>query len=281
MTVRIVTDSSSDLPAEIVKEHGISVVPLWINIDGKGFLDQVELTREQFYRSLPGLRTPPTTSVPGPGIFRQVYERLADEGASEVLSVHISPSLSGVVNSAVLAGQETTTVPVTVLDARQLSLGTGYVAWQAAIEAAKGLTAAEIVAAMSELIPRIRVFAVLDSLEYLQRSGRMSGFQAGMGAILNIKPLLKMNDGEPTSEKIRGRRKAIARLSALVDELGPLESLDLLHTDAPSEIAALRAECAHLFPANVAPLIRDVTPVLGAHLGPGVVGFSAIQARQT
>jgi DegV family protein with EDD domain len=189
--------------------------------------------------------------------------------------------LSGVINSAALAGEEPTAAPVTILDARQLSLGTGYVAWRAALEAEKGLSADEIVGSVSNLIPRIRVFAVLDTLEYLQRSGRMSGFQAGMGSLLSIKPLLIMNDGEPTSERIRRKRKALARMIALVEELGPLERLDLLHTNAPREIDALRAQAAPLFPPDVEPLTVDVTPVLGAHLGPGVVGFAAIQARPT
>ena len=126
MTIRVVTDSNCDLPPDLVKEHGIAVVPLHINVGRESYLDGVEMSRQQFYEGLPSFKTHPTTSVPSPGEFYQVYRRLADEGADQILSIHISVALSAVVNSARLAAEELPDLPVTVYDSGNLTLGTGF-----------------------------------------------------------------------------------------------------------------------------------------------------------
>jgi len=280
LTIKIVTDSTCDLPASLIQEYGISIVPLYINAGEQSYLDGIEMSRREFYERLPGWKTPPTTALPGVETFRQTYESLAAQGATEILSIHISVSLSGTVNTARLAAQQTGAAPVTVLDSRQLSLGTGFLALAAAQAAAGGHTMAEIVASLEELIPRIHVFAALDTLEFMRRSGRVKGFQFGVGNLLNIKPILKMHNGAPKSEKVRTHRRAIERLIQLVGNLGPLERLDLVHTNAPDEAEALRQRASHLFPSNQQPpLSVDVTPVIGAHIGPGAVGFACIAAR--
>lgn len=280
MTIRILTDSTSDLPAELVARYGITIIPMWLNIDDRGYRDGIDIGRDEFYERLPTFRSPPTTSVASPEFFRLEYERLAGEGASEILSIHVSPNLSGVLNAATLARQEVSAIPITILDGRQLSLGTGYVVLRAAEMATAGAAMDEILPALEELIPRIRVFAAADTLEYLQRSGRVSGFQAGLGSILNIKPLLAVENGVVSSAKIRGRKRALARLIQLVEDLGPLERLDLVHTHAEDALRELEQMAAHLFPPGIEPIRMEVTPIIGAHLGPDVVGFAAIQAAQ-
>jgi DegV family protein with EDD domain len=278
MTIGIVTDSTCDLPEATVTEYGITVVPLYINVGGQSYLDGVELSRQEFYERLPDYETPPTTAAPGPEVFRQTYERLADEGASEILSIHISISLSATVDVARLGAEETDAVPVTVLDSRQLSLGTGFLVLAAAKAAAKGRSMDEIISLLEEQVSRTHVFAALDTLEFLRRSGRMNRVMAGLGTMLQIKPLLKMYDGNPTAERVRTRNRATKRLINLLSDLLPLEEVALVHTHAPDRAEALRQQVQHLLPEGEIPSV-DITPVIGAHIGPGAAGFACVTAR--
>jgi DegV family protein with EDD domain len=276
MSIRVVTDSTCDLPASVVAEHGISVVPLYINVGRQGYLDGVELSREEFYRRLPDYDPQPTTATPGPHAFREVYERLAAEGATQVLSIHISISLSATLDAARMGARETSVVPVTVWDSRQLSLGTGFLVVAAAEAAAEGRSLTEIVALLEEQVLRTHVFAALDTLEFLRRSGRMSWALAGVGKLLQIKPLLKMFNGNPVSERIRTRELAEERVIEMLGELAPFEQVALVHTHAPERAEALRRRVEHLLPAGE-PLSADITPVIGAHIGPGAVGFACVR----
>jgi DegV family protein with EDD domain len=279
MTIRIVTDSTCDLPEAVVTEHGITVVPLYINFGDQSYLDGIELSRQEFYERLPDCDPPPTTAVPGTEMFRQAYERLAGEGATEVLSSHISISLSAVVDVARLGAKETDAVPVTVFDSGQLSLGTGFLVLTAAKAAAMGCSMDEIIALLEEQGSRTHVFAALDTLEFLRRSGRMSRVMAGLGSVLRIKPLLKMYNGEPTAERVRTRDRATKRLISLLSDLAPLEQVALVHTHAPDRAEELRQRVEHLLPEGEVPSV-DITPVIGAHIGPSAVGFACVTARK-
>ncbi len=279
MTIGIVTDSTGDLPEEIAAQHGIAIVPVYINFGGESYLDGIEISREAFYARLPDLNPAPTTALPGPKMFHQAYERLVDEGATEILSVHISHHLSGVVGAAQLAAREAS-VPVTVFDSGSLTLGLGFLAQAAAEAATNGCSMDEIVALMEEQRQRTHVFAMLDTLEFLRRGGRMSGVMATLGGWLQMKPLLKMNDGNATTEKIRTAKAAIQRLIALLEEKLPLERVALVHTHALERAQDLRHRAQHLLPQKDV-LSVDITPALGAHLGPGAVGFACVTARES
>jgi len=279
MAIQIVTDSTCDLPEAIVAEYGITVVPLYINFGDQSYLDGVELSRQEFYERLPDYESPPTTAVPGPEVYRQAYERLADEGATEVLSIHISISLSAVVDVARLAAKETEAVPVTVFDSRQLSLGTGFLVLSAAKAAAEGRSMDEIIPRLEEQVTRTHVFAALDTLEFLRRSGRMNRVMAGLGTVLQIKPLLRMYDGNPTAERVRTRERATQRLISLLSELVPLEQVALVHTHAPDRAEALQQRVQHLLPEGET-LSVEVTSVIGAHIGPGAAGFACVTSRR-
>ncbi len=280
MPVRIVTDSTCDLPAETIARYGIRVVPLYINVAKHGFLDGIDLTREEFYQKLPTFPVHPTTAVPSPHKFRVMYDALADEGATEVLSIHISVALSAVVDVARVAAQETRSVPVTVFDSRQLSLGTGFLVETAANLAAAGRAIGEIVAALDEQIQRSHVFAALDTLEFLRRSGRMNRLIASFGTLLKLKPILTMYDGKPGTERVRTRERAVHRLLEMLHDVGALERVAIVHTHAPDRVAELRAQAARWLPSDEI-LAADITPVIGAHLGPGMVGFAVIGSRRT
>ncbi len=277
MTIRIVTDSTCDLPAETIARYGIGVVPLYINVGKQEFLDGIDITREEFYKQLPTFPTHPTTAVPSPQKFRAIYNTFADEGATHVFSIHISAALSAVVDMARTAAQDTTSVAVTVLDGQQLSLGTGFLVETAAKLAAAGRSVADILAALNDQIQRTRVFAALDTLEFLRRSGRMNRFVAGLGSLLQLKPILTMHHGKPGSERVRTRERALQRVLEMLREAGVLERVAIVHTHAPDRIAELRAQAAALLPEGDI-LTMDITPVIGAHIGPGAAGFAVISA---
>jgi DegV family protein with EDD domain len=251
---------------------------MYINVGADSYLDGVDMSRQQFYERLPQFEVHPTTSVPAPGQFIMAYERLQAEGATQILSIHISSSLSAVVNSARLAAEEVDSIPITILDSGNLTLGTGLLALAAAKAVAEGKVLDEVLALLNDQVPRTHCFAALDTLDYLRRSGRLSRLQASLGAVLRVKPVLAMSNGEFEMERIRTRRGAMARVIELVEALAPLEELAVVHTHAPDEAELLREKAVHLFPQGGSPLFAEVTPVIGAHIGPGAVGFVAISS---
>lgn len=279
MTVKIVTDTTCDLPQEMVDDLGITVVPLYINVGHESYLDGIDMSRQEFYERLPYFEHHPQTASPGPEMFREIYERLADEGADEILSIHISVSLSGTFNTAQLGADSTDAIPVTVLDSGQLSMGTGFLVAAAARAAEAGHSLTEIVEMLKEKGKRTHLFAGLDTLEFLQRSGRMNWAVSKIGNLLRIKPLLEMHDGEPTVHRVRTDRHAMQRLLDMLTALAPLEELALVHTNAPRKLAELRERARHLFPGGKEPTAVDVTPVIGTHIGPGAAGFACVTAK--
>ena len=280
MTVKIVTDSTCDLPQEMVDALGITVVPLYINIGQESYLDGIDMSRQEFYERLPHFEDHPQTASPGPEMFRETYERLADEGADEILSIHIAISLSGTLNTAQLGADSTEGAPVTVLDSGQLSIGTGFLVAAAAKAAAAGDSLTQILKMLKEKGKRTHLFAGLDTLEFLQRSGRMSWAVSKIGNMLRIKPLLTMHDGEPSVHQVRTDRRAMQRLLDMLTALAPFEELALVHTNAPEKLAQLRERARHLFPGDRDPIEVDVTPVIGTHIGPGAAGFACVSATR-
>lgn len=279
MKIGIVTDSTCDLPPETIARLGIEVVPLHINMGGNLFFDGVNLTKEEFYRRLPAYDPTPTTATPGAEAFIQRFEALAKKGVDAILSIHISESLSATINSARLAAAEFTQVPVTVLDSSQLSLGTGFLVERAAIWASEELDLDKIVEKIKSLMPRTYVFAALDTLEYLRRSGRMHIALARFGEILRLKPLLFMNQGDSQAHPVRTSKKAIARLFYWLDKYGPFEQLAVVHADAQEQAETLRVQASrYLTDGKI--IIQQITPVLGSHLGLGAIGFAGIAKKR-
>ncbi|MEJ2746911.1 MAG: DegV family protein [Anaerolineae bacterium] len=203
---------------------------------------------------------------------------VGEGGASKILSIHISETLSATVNIARAAAEETTAVPVTVLDSGQLSLGMGFMVQTAAKAAAQGASISEILHLLAEQGKRTHVFAVIDTLTYLRRGGRMNGVIAGIGSLLRIKPLLKMHQGQAESERVRTLNAAYKRLIHLLEAVGQIEKAALVHTHSAERAESLRQLAAHLLPGGEIPSV-NITPVLGAHLGPNAVGFACIAAR--
>lgn len=280
MTIRVVTDSTCDIPPETAAEYGIVVVPAYINVGDQSYLDGVELSRTQFYEQLPGYRSPPTTAAPSSGSFAESYKKLAAEGATGIISIHVATSLSGVLNAARLGAEMVEDiVPVTLFDSMQLSMGLGLQAMTAAKAAneEKGLN--EIITMLEERRSRTHVFAQLDTLEFLRRSGRVNWAEFGIGTLLRIKPLVHVYNGQvEMRDKIRTSKKAMAQMIEYIAELGPLESIALLHTHAPDKLEMFRQQTKHLIPSGETPLAVEVTPAIGAHVGPGGLGIACITA---
>ncbi len=280
MTLRIVTDSTCDLPEAVVRNLEITVLPLNIHIGDETLQDGVDISREMFYERLPAMNPFPKTAAPSPETFRQIYERLADEGAKAILSIHISETLSATINVARKAAEEFTRIPVTVLDSSQLSLGTGFLVEKAAQMARAGHALEEILDELKELMTRTYVFASLKTLEYLRRGGRMNSAVAHIGEFLKIKPLLHMHMGKSTVERVRTQKKATAQLMAWLKEYAPFERLEVLHAGIHEEAGTLIETVRAYFPEEAEPLPVQITPVLGAHLGVGALGFAAIRKKR-
>lgn len=279
MKIRIVTDSTCDLPGDVVSRHNISIIPLHINQGGNSFLDGIELTREEFYSRLPDYDPSPTTSTPSPETFRLKYEQLADEGAQSILSIHISESLSATINSARMAAEQFKRIPVTVLDSTQLSLGLGFIVEKAAEMAEVESKMEEILESLHELMKRTYVFASLKTLEYLRRSGRMHFALARLGDILQIKPLLHMSQGKPTAHRTRTQSRATERLFEWLKEYTPYEKLAIVHAGVQAEAEAMRQRARDFLPDGDIPIVQ-ITPVLGAHLGIGALGFACVSSKE-
>ena len=275
MNIRIVTDSTCDLPAETIAEYGIEVVPLNIHMGDETLIDGVNITKEEFYHRLPDYDPSPSTAAPGPEVFVKRFESLAEQGAQAILSIHISEALSATINSARLAAKEFTRIPVIVLDSTQLSLGMGFLVRHAAHMAKLGAKLEEIIAKLNEMMPRTYVFAALDTLEYLRRSGRMHIAVARFGEMLRLKPLVYMNGGKPEAHRVRTRQKAIERLFHWMDEHGPFEQLAIVHAGVQERAEELREQAKKYLPDSDI-VIQQITPVLGTNLGIGALGFAGI-----
>jgi DegV family protein with EDD domain len=280
MSIRIVTDSTCDLPEEVTRKYKISVLPLHINQGENSFLDGVDLTREEFYSQLPGYKPAPSTAAPSPEVFRQTYEKLADEGAEHILSIHISESLSATINSARLAAEGFKRIPVTVLDSTQLSLGLGFIVEKAAELSELGNKIEEIIDSLQEMMKRTYVFASLKTLEYLRRSGRMHFAMARLGEILQIKPLLHMNQGKPTAHRARTQNRATEWLMEWLREYAPYERLAVVHAGVQAEAEAMHERVKEFLPGGEISIVQ-ITPVLGSHLGIGALGFACVSSKES
>ena len=276
--IKIVTDSTCDLPIEVIQQYDITVIPCYVNMNGKSYLDGIELSRVSFFEQLPSANPLPTTSAPGIGSFINTYKKLADQGATGIISIHISKTLSNIVNIAKIASEGFDTIPVTVIDSGQLSMGLGLLALTGAKKARTGGTMDEVVSFIEQKIPLTNSFAKLDTLDYLKKGGRLSDFQHSIVSLLDMKPITKMSNGESGLELVRTRKKAHQRFLEIAKNLGPAEMVGIIHANVPELASQVRVELKQIWP-DIEPMISFVTPAIGAHVGPGTVCISTIQSE--
>lgn len=277
-SVALVIDSTAYLPQPLVEQYNITVVPLYVNFgQEESYRDGVDITPDEFYKRLPTARVMPSTSQPSRGDFAKVYQRLAREGATEIVSVHISSILSGTVSSALMARDDVPEMPVHVVDSYSTSMGLGYLALEAARALAEGQPAAEVVRRLEAQRERIRILFVVDTLEFLHRGGRIGGAAAFLGSMLSLKPLLTLRGGriEPL-ERVRSKRRAVDRMLELILEefAGRPVRIGVIHASAPQEAQSILADLQSRLDCRES-ILAEVSPVIGTHTGPGTVGVIA------
>ncbi len=233
--VKIVTDSTADIPPQWVQDLEITVMPCEIIFGQESFLEGVELTTREFYQRMAASPALPTTSQPPLGLFVQAYERLGGEQeTAAIVSIHISSHLSGAYQTACVAASSLPHLNITVIDSRQLSMGLGWLVVAAARVARQGQSAAQLAALVNDMIPRVRAVTVLDSLLHVARGGRIGKAKALVGTLLKVKPVVQVLGGEVLPLcNVRTRRKALARLVEIVVAQGPFEEISVLHADDP------------------------------------------------
>ncbi len=274
MTTAIVTDSTSDIPEYLREQLNIHVIPAILIIQGKSYLDGEGISREEFYTKLPGMNESPTTASPSIEAFKSIYNELFSKGFSEILSIHLPELLSGIVNTARIAAEEFGE-QVKVIDSGQISMGLGFQVIEAARAASANLSMDYILDKVNSVRKNTRLFAMLDTLEYIHRSGRVSWAQAQIGSLLKIKPFLEVSEGSVINRgRVRTRRKGVNHLVEKLQELAPIDQLALLHTNAEYEAKKFLARLA--LPEIDNPIIVNVTTVIGNHVGPNGLGFVAI-----
>lgn len=276
--VRIVTDSACDLSDDEVRELGIEVVPLTIRFGDEEYVDREQLTTRQFYDKLASHPELPQTAAPSPGAFTAAFRKLREEGASEIVCINLSSSLSATMQAAQTgANAVADEIPVRVVDSRSITGGLGTIVLKAAQAAADGASSDDIVAIAKDLTARQRIFGTLDTLEYLKKGGRIGGAQALLGSMLSIKPLVDLSSGEvKEAGRTRTRKKAFAWLRDAVRKHQGIENLRVIHGEAPDvdELLAMLADDVDLSTVQVG----TIGAVIGTHGGPRVVGV-AFHAR--
>jgi DegV family protein with EDD domain len=274
MKIALVTDSACDIPYEMARNHQINVVPNILVIEGKSVEDDEKFSRQKFYEELPDMVTFPTTSTASAGRYQALYQNLLDSGFEQIVSIHVSHHLSGIFNAASTAAQSFAG-QVHVVDSLQVTLGLGFQVLEAAEAIADGASLDSVLALLNQIQGRVRLIAMLDTLEYIRRSGRVSWARASLGTLLNLKPFIEVKDGLAISlGEVRTRRKGIARLEKLMQTARPLKRFALLHTNAEDDARQILEAYAPQMATQ--PLLVNVTTVIGAHVGPNGLGFVAL-----
>lgn len=276
MAVKIVTDSTSDIPSELATKLNIAVIPLTVFFGEQAYKDGIDLTNDEFFEKLTSGDVLPRTTQPTVGEFVEIYRPLVEAG-DEIVSVHVSSKLSGTINSAQSAAQEFPNAKIEIVDSGLASLALAMVAKAAAESANGGASLADVVNVANDTAKHIDVYIVLDTLEFLQKGGRIGKAQAMFGGLLSIKPILKVVDGEiHPHEKLRTRAKALQRMRDIASEGSPYAEIAFIHFATPEETKSFEE---YLEPLATEPLISGrIGSVVGTHAGPGVIGFALRRA---
>ncbi len=277
MAIKIVTDSTSDLTEAAALENDITVLPCYINIGDKSFLDGVDLTHKQFYEKLPTFPAFPQTASPNQSAFEAAFQQAVAKGATQIISIHPPARLSSIVDTALMAAKSIFPVPVSVFDSGTTTLGLGFLAMAAARAARAGRTVADILNLLASRAQRTFIFAGLETVEYLRRSGRVSRLESRLATFLRIFPVLRLYQGGLEVERVLTYRRAFERLLELAEAAAPLEELAIMHTNCVEKAQRIREKIEHLLP-NRKIWMGEATPVLGSHVGPGGVGLVCVRS---
>ena len=271
--IRVVTDSSCDLPQALVDQYGLEVVPLTVRFGSDEYVDGRDLGPGEFWKKLRSSDQLPETAAPSAGSFLEAFRKLFDCGATGIVTLTLSGQLSGTYQSAVIAAEQLGH-PIKVLDSRTVSMGLGLSVLAAARVASAGGDLAAVVAAAVEGADGTHVLAALQTLEFLKRGGRIGGAQALVGSLLDIKPLIAIEDGAVNAAgRVRTRSKAKHALTAHVrDRADRIAEVAVLHGDA-DDVESFVESIAGVLPGRT-PIVAQLGPVVGTHSGPGTLGVA-------
>lgn len=277
--VRIVTDSTCDLPQRIVDELGITVVPLYVHFGDKTYLDRVELPAEEFHRRLQSSNILPTTSHPPVAAFEEVYRRILREGDS-IISIHHSAKLGATFATAQAARNAILAPPsqLAVIDSLNAGFGLGFIAMEAAKRAQAGAFLPDLVSVVNRMIFQTHVIFFTETLQYLQHGGRMSkAAQQMTSSSSTFRPLLRLEDGVIVPfERTRTRAKAIEGLCEFIEDFPHIEEMAIMHSNSPNDVETILQRIAPIFPREKV-FVGQFAAVLGAHVGPGAMGVTVYE----
>jgi DegV family protein with EDD domain len=270
--IRIVTDSSCDLPDDLLARHRVTVVPLTIRFGEEDLIDREQLSVDDFWKRLTSDPALPQTAAPSVGRFQDAYRRLSDEGADGVVVICLSAKISATHQAAVLAAEEFRGgIPIRVVDSKLVSAAMGLAVIEAAELAATGVGIDPVEDLARTACAASNLFATLDTLEFLRRGGRVGGAQALIGNLLDVKPLITFRVGEVAAAgRVRTRRKALAAVVEHLAALGPtIKKFGIIHSD-PVDLDEFTASIRAV--RDEPDLVARLGPVVGTHAGPGVAG---------
>ena len=277
MAIKIVTDSAADLPPELARELDITVLPCNVVLGDVNYKDGVDIGPDEFYRRLVSDTGLPTTSQPSVADFQSVYQELADQGHS-IVSVHLSAKVSGTMNSASQARDSLENADIHVIDSGMASIAQGLIVANAAQIAGETDSAADVAAKVRASLSNTHCYFLLDTLEYLQKGGRIGKAQAFLGGVLSVKPILGMRDGEVHPvERPRSRQRGIRRLRELAYEMAPVRQLAVIYSTESQMADELRHGFGDMLPEGEIITARFGS-ALGTYVGPNAVGVALTQA---
>ena len=278
--VKVVTDSTADIPVEIRSQDNIAMVPLRVFFGEESYIDWVDLLPDQFYSKLTASRILPRTSQPTPAEFAAVYREVAAP-EEPIVSIHISAHLSGTLQSAHIACQELSDRDITVVDSTHASMALGWQVIEAARAANAGRSKEQVLEVVRHYRENMRLYFAVDTLEYLQKNGRIGKAKALLGGLLNVKPLLSMAGGEIVPlEQVRGRARVLERMLYLMEEdLGRSQPLKLavVHAAIEEEGRLFLERIQSHFTVKEG-LVASIGAVIGTHTGPGLLGIMVAPA---
>jgi DegV family protein with EDD domain len=275
--VRIVTDSTADIPAELAARLDITMIPSYVVFGTESFRDGVELSQADFYAKLETSLVIPTTAAPPPAVYEEVYRRLLDD-CEEILSIHLAGRLSALYSSALQAASAIGGSRIAVVDSEQATMGYGWMAVAAAEAARQGADLEQLVQLVKDMKGRCLVLAALDRLDFLRRGGRVGWAQAMVGTFLRIKPIVEIKRSQVTLvERRRTMRRALVQIVEMVRQVSPLERAAVLHCNVPKLGAQLADQLRAALP-DWEPLIVPAGATIASHAGPGAVAVACVRA---
>ena len=274
MTIKIVTDSTADLPVKLAEELDVTVVPVYLRFGEQVYRDRVDISEDEFYQRLAHDPVHPNTTQPSPQDFADVYEKLSKD-ADGIVSIHLTSKLSGTYNSAVQGKKMVKNkCPIEVIDTQTLTIAFGLMVIRASTMAKNGKSLKQIVDEVNKMIPNVHLLILFDTLKYLIKGGRIGKAKGLMGSILSVKPLLAVKDGElAPSSQVRTRSKGIDRLIDFAKNATEIQDLAVLYSTTPDEAQDLVGRISPIFPKEQILLAR-LGPGLGVHGGPGILAVA-------